>query len=75
MIIAVELERCMTGACILGIVICELGYRQELSPIVLFQIDEYINISFQCAILSLGLAVCLRIKYSGQVLLIAKKVV
>ena len=74
MVAAIQLERGVAGARILGIVISELGHGQESGPIVLFKVDESSEVRFHCTILSFRLAVRLRVKGSGEPPLDAKEV-
>lgn len=52
----------MTGAYVFRIVICKLVYCQELSSIILLEINKNIKICFYNAILLLDLAINLRNK-------------
>ena len=52
----------MGGTCILGIVVCELGHGQESCLVVLLLIDKGLEICLHRTILSLYLAIYLRIK-------------
>lgn len=48
---------------LLGIVISELPYRQELSLVILLKVDKGSEINFNHSVLSLGLTVCLRMQH------------
>lgn len=52
----------MAGACIFGIVIRKLGQRQELSPVILLEVEKDLEVCFNNIILTFCLAVYLRIK-------------
>ena len=62
MIAAIQFKLCMAGACILGVVISELGHWQEPCPIVLFEIDKSSKVGLYGAILLFCLAVGLRVE-------------
>ena len=70
----VQLKQYMGGACIFGIVISELGYWQELCPIILFEVDKSSKVGLYGAVLPFHLAVHLRIKCGREPLLDAQKV-
>ena len=74
MVIAVQLERYMAGACIFSIVISKLSYRLEPCSVIPFKIDKSSKVSLYSTISPLGLAVSLRIKGSWESLFNAKKV-
>lgn len=71
----VELKKLVTGACILDIMISELGHRQEPGLIVLFSIDKCPKISLNHIILPLSLAVYLQMKCNEQLPFNPKKMV
>lgn len=52
----IELGKHVTGTCIFGIVLSNLGHWQEFSLIILFLIDKCTKINLDCAILFLNLA-------------------
>ncbi len=58
----IELEQVVTDAGILGIVIGKFRYWQQLGPIILLLIDKCFEVFFYCTVLSLGLAICLRVE-------------
>lgn len=74
MVSAVQLERYVTGADILSIIICKFGHGQKPCPVVLLKIDEYSKICLYRAILSFDLAVTLRVKGGRESPLNAKEV-
>lgn len=74
MIATIELKRRIVSTRILSIVIHEFQYRQESCPIILLSIDKNMQMNFHHAVLSLGWAICLRIKSDEKLLLNAKKV-
>ena len=74
MISAIELERCVAGAGILGIVVSKLRYGKKSCPIILLEVDKGSEVGFHRTILPLNLAVCLRVKGGGKSPLDAKKI-
>ena len=62
MVAAIQLKRYMTDACIFGIIIRKLSHRQESCPVILFKVNESLEIYLYCFVLSFGLTVCLRMK-------------
>ncbi len=72
---AVLLKRSVTGAGIFRIIGSEFSHRKEPGPIVLFIIDESLEIGLHRAVLPLDLAINLVVKSSGESLLDCKKVV
>ena len=63
-----------TSACIIGIVVRKLGHWQESYLVILFEIDKGLNVYLHCAVLSFGLAVCLRMEGSWESLFDVKEV-
>lgn len=59
----------MTGADIFRIIISKFSLKKELGPIVLFVIDENLEINFYYTVFSLGLAISLNVKSSGELVL------
>ena len=75
MVSAVEFKGSAAGACILGIIVSKLSrHGQESSPIILLPIDKGSKVCFHCAVLSLGLSICLWMERSGEPLLDAEKI-
>ena len=70
----VQLEWDMAGACIFGIVVCNLSYWEEPSLIVLLEIDKNLEVCFHYTILLFCLVIRLRVKDVGEPPLDAKKV-
>lgn len=66
MIFAVQLKRCMINASIFGIVISKLSLVKESSLVVLFEVNKSIKIGLFTTILTLGLAISLRVKRSKK---------
>ena len=62
MIAAIQFERHVTNACILRIVISELGHRQEPSPVILLEVDKGSEVHLHSAVPPLDLPVCLRME-------------
>ena len=62
MISAIELERCVAGAGIFGIVVSKLRHGKKPCPIILLKVDKGSEVGFHRTILSLSLAVCLRVE-------------
>ena len=52
----------MAGASILGIVVSELRYEKKPCLIILLEVDKGLEVGFHCTILSLNLAVHLRVE-------------
>lgn len=52
----------MAGDYILSIFISKLGHWQELCPVILFDINKSLEVSFYCAVLTFGLVIYLKIK-------------
>ena len=74
MIAAVQLKRRVTSTCVLRIVISKLGYWQEPSPVILLKVDKDLEVHFHCAVLLLGLPICLRMDGGKEPSLDAEKV-
>ena len=64
----------MINTSIFCIIISEFSYGKESSPIILFVIDKSLEISLNCGVLSLDLAISLRVKSSRELLLDSKEV-
>ena len=75
MISAVELKKYMANNYIFYIIIYKFHYRQKLCLVILLPIDKLFELSFHYIILSLGLAICLKMKNGKELLLNVKKVV
>lgn len=69
MIFAIEFERHMPSAVVFYIVISKFGHRYRFCPIVIFVTDKKPNISIYGTILSLGLAIGLKMKSYRKFLL------
>ena len=74
MIATIQLEKCMAGTCVFDIIVSKLVYWYKLSPIVLLEIEKSLKVSFHSTDLPFGLAVSLRIKGRGKLMLNAKEV-
>ena len=74
MISAIELERCVAGAGILGIVVSKLRHGKKSCPIILLKVDEGLEVGFYHTILPLSLAVRLRVEGGEESLLDAKEI-
>ena len=74
MISAIELERCVAGAGILGIVVSKLRHGKKPCPIILLEVDEGLEVDFHRIILSFSLAVRLRVEGGGESLLDAEEI-
>ena len=74
MISAIELKRCVAGACILGIGVGKLHYRKKPCPIILLKVDQDLKISFHCTILLFSLIVYLWVEGGGESPLDAKEI-
>ena len=64
MVSAFQLKKNVANACILDIVINKFSYRQELSIVILFEVDKYTKIGLYNTVLLLYLAINLKIKSS-----------
>lgn len=58
-ITTVELEKCITGTCVFGIIISKLYHRQKPSLVILILINKGPKVGFNGAILSLNLTISL----------------
>ncbi len=65
----------MTSTSIFYIIVSKYSHKKESGPIVLFIIDKNLEIGLYCTILSLSLAISLRVKNSEKPLLDPKEVV
>ena len=74
MISAIELERCMAGAGILGIIISKLRHGKKPCPIILLKVDKGLEVDFYCTILPFSLAVRLWVEGGGKFPLNAKEI-
>ena len=59
----------MAGASILDIVVSELRYEKKLCSIILLKVDKGSEVGFHYTILSLSLAIRLRVEGNGEFLL------
>ena len=71
---AVQLERCMTGVCILGIVVRKLGHWQKSYLVILFKVDKGSKICLYCTVLAFGLTVYLRVERGRKFLFNSEEV-
>ena len=62
MISAIELEKCVADAGILGIIVSELCHGKKSCLIILLKVDKGSEVGFHRTILPLNLAVCLRVE-------------
>ena len=74
MISVIELERCVVGASILGIIVSKLRHGKKSCPIILLEVDEGSEVGFHRTILPLSLAVRLQVEGGGESLLDAKEI-
>lgn len=74
-IVIVKLKMRIAGTSIFSVVIYKFRHEQEPCLVLLHLIDKKIRISFDSAILPLGLAVCLWMKSSIKHLLIVKELI
>ena len=74
MVAAIQLEWCVTGACIFGVIVRKLGHRQESYPVILFEVDKSSKVFLYRAVLSFCLPVCLSVKRGGESSLDTKEV-
>ena len=66
MISAIELEKCVAGAGILGIVVSKLRHGKKSCQIILLKVDKGLEIGFHRTILPLSLAVRLQMEDGGE---------
>ena len=66
MISAIELEKYVAGAGILGIVVSKLRHGKKPCPIILLEVDKGSEVGFHRTILPLNLAVRLRVEGGGE---------
>ena len=66
MIFAIELEKCVACAGILGVIIGKLRYGKKPCPIILLKVDEGLKVGFYYIILPFGLTVCLWVEGGGE---------
>ena len=69
MISVINLEKCMAGGGILGVVIGELCHEKKLCPIILLEVDKSLEVGFYHTILPFDLLVHLRVESSRKFLL------
>ena len=74
MVFTVELEKSVSGTCILGVVICKLRYWKEPGAIILFSIHKHSKVCFHCTVLLFGLAVNFWMEGGGELSFNAKEV-
>ena len=54
----------MANISIFDIILSKLCHKKKPYPIILFEVDKNLKVDFHCAILFLGLAICLKKKGS-----------
>ena len=74
MIFAIELEKYVAGAGILGVIVGKLCHGKKPCSIILLEVDKDLEIGFHCAILPFGLTVCLWVEGSRESLLYDEKI-
>ena len=74
MVAVIQVERHMANARIFGIIISELGHRQEVCTVILFKIDKGLEVGFYRAILTFGLAICLKMEDCEKLLFYSKEI-
>ena len=74
MISAIELEKYVADASILGVVIGKLHYGKKPCLIILFKVDKGLAIDFFYIILPFDLTICLWIEGGGKSPLYAEKI-
>ena len=74
MISAIELEKYVADAGILGVVIGKLCHRKKPCLIILLKVDKGLKIGFHCAILPFGLTVRLWVEGGRESPLYAKEI-
>ena len=74
MISAIELERCVAGAGIFGIVVSKFRHGKKSCPIILLEVDKNLEVGFHHTILPLSLAIHLRVEDDGESLLDAEEI-
>ena len=73
-VVAVQLERRMAGASILGVIVCKLRDWQKPCSVILFLIHESTEVCFHRAVLLFCLPIYLRVERGGESLLDAEEV-
>ena len=74
MISTIELEKCVAGTSIFGIVIDKLCYKKKPCSIILLEVDKGLEANFYHTILPLNLVIYLRIEGSEESPFDAKKI-
>ena len=74
MISAIELERCVVGAGIFGVVVDKIRHGKKPCSIILLEVGKGSEVSFYYTILLLYLVVCLRVKSGGKFLFDAEEI-
>ena len=74
MISAIELEKCVAGADILGVIVGKLRYKKKPYPIILLEVDEGLKVGFHGIILPFGLTVRLWVEGDEEFLLDAEEI-
>lgn len=65
----IELERYVADACIFSIIIGKINHWDDPSPIIFLVINKNFRVGLYCTILSLGLAINLRVESNTEPLL------
>lgn len=71
----IKLNKSMIGICILCIIIGKFSYQKESSLNILLVIDKSFKINFYYTIVFFALAISLKVKDSGELLLNFEKVI
>ena len=71
----IKLERCVDITNILEIIISKFCYKKKSYPIILFEINKNMKVSFHCIILLFNLAIYLLIKNNKEFLFNIKKII
>ena len=65
----------MAGTGILGIIVSKPCHKKKPCPIIVLKVDKGLEVGFDHTILSLNLAVCLRVEGGGKSSLDAEEIV
>ena len=72
---AIKLEKYITRTSIFCIIVSKFSYKKESSPIILFIINENLEIDLYYIILPFNLAISLRLESNEEPLLDSKEVI
>lgn len=75
MIIVIKFKKRIIGICNFSIIIYKFCYNKKSSLVILLLFDKCLEVGFYSAILTLNLAICLKIVNSKKFLLNAEEVV